>query len=74
MNRLKYEIGMERFGLFIFEHFHTACVQLQEAFNILTKYAISVEREYYDQVDSLRDTFNKLLERALQSQCKLLGE
>lgn len=49
------------------------CFKLQEAFNILTKYQIAVEREYYDQVDSLRDTFNKLLERALQSQCKLLG-
>lgn len=47
---------------------------LQEAFNILTRYEVAVDREHFDQVDNLRYTFNQLLARALQSQCKLLGD
>lgn len=46
---------------------------LQEAFNILTRYEVAVDREHFDSVDNLRYTFNQLLARALQSQCKLLG-
>lgn len=46
----------------------------QEAFNILHRYNVDVDREYYDQVDNLSHTFTQLLNRALQSQCQLLGK
>lgn len=39
----------------------------------MTRYNILVDREHADSVDNLRYTFNQLLARALQSQCKLLG-
>lgn len=47
---------------------------MQEAFNVLTRYDVAVDREYFDQVDSLRGTFNNLLSRALQVQVQLLGK
>lgn len=47
---------------------------LQEAFNVLTRYDIAVDREHYDQVDNLRYTFLALLNRALQAQVQLLGK
>lgn len=46
---------------------------MQEAFNVLTRYDVAVDREHFDQVDSLRSTFNNLLSRALQVQVQLLG-
>lgn len=49
------------------------CKHFQEAFNILTRYDIAVDREHYDQVDNLRYTFLALLNRALQAQVQLLG-
>lgn len=55
------------------QFFQTFSLNLQEAFNILTRYEVAVDREHFDQVDNLRYTFNQLLARALQSQCKLLG-
>lgn len=46
----------------------------QEAFNILTRYDVQVEREQFDQVDNLRYTFQQLQNRALQAQFQLLGK
>lgn len=45
---------------------------IEEAFNVLTRYDVPVDREHYDQVDNLRYTWQKLLARALQTQVKLL--
>lgn len=44
----------------------------QEAFNILTRFNVQVERELFDQVDNLRRTFQNLLSSALQAQVRLL--
>ncbi|CAD6991963.1 unnamed protein product [Ceratitis capitata] len=43
-----------------------------EAFNVLTRYEVQVEREQFDLVDNLRSTFQNLLACALQAQVKLL--
>lgn len=45
---------------------------IEEAFNILQKYDIQVDREHCDQVDNLRYTWLQLQSRALQTHCKLL--
>lgn len=45
---------------------------IEEAFNVLTRYEVAVEREHFDQVDNLRATFQRLLDRALETQVKLL--
>lgn len=45
---------------------------MQEAFNVLTRYEVQVEREQFDLVDNLRATFQNLLAGALQAQVKLL--
>lgn len=47
---------------------------IEEAFNVLTRYNAKIERELFDQVDNLRYTFQKLLDRALQAQVQLLGK
>ncbi|XP_075145766.1 dynein axonemal heavy chain 1 [Haematobia irritans] len=45
---------------------------IEEAFNVLTRYEVQVEREQFDLVDNLRSTFQNLLACALQAQVKLL--
>uniref|UniRef100_A0A1B0GJY1 Putative dyneins heavy chain n=1 Tax=Lutzomyia longipalpis TaxID=7200 RepID=A0A1B0GJY1_LUTLO len=45
---------------------------IEEAFNVLTKYEVQVDREHYDQVDNLRYTWQNLQGLALQAQVKLL--
>ncbi|KAL9890241.1 LOW QUALITY PROTEIN: dynein axonemal heavy chain 1 [Glossina fuscipes fuscipes] len=45
---------------------------IEEAFNVLTRYEVQVEREQFDLVDNLRATFQNLLSCALQAQVKLL--
>ncbi|XP_055377517.1 dynein axonemal heavy chain 5 [Condylostylus longicornis] len=45
---------------------------IEEAFNVLTRYEVQVEREQYDQVDNLRYTFQNLQTAAMQAQLKLL--
>ncbi|XP_037924624.1 dynein heavy chain 5, axonemal isoform X2 [Hermetia illucens] len=45
---------------------------IEEAFNVLTRYEVQVEREQFDQVDNLRYTFQNLLANALQAQVNLL--
>ncbi|XP_064553878.1 dynein axonemal heavy chain 5 isoform X1 [Drosophila montana] len=45
---------------------------IEEAFNVLTRYEVQVEREQFDLVDNLRTTFQNLLAGALQAQVKLL--
>lgn len=47
---------------------------MQEAFNVLTRYDVAVDREHFDQVDNLRYTFVQLLGRALEAQIQLLGK
>lgn len=45
---------------------------IEEAFNTLAKYEIPVERCHTELVDSLRDTWYKLKNRALDVHCRLL--
>ncbi|XP_055923365.1 dynein axonemal heavy chain 5 isoform X2 [Eupeodes corollae] len=45
---------------------------IEEAFNVLTRYEVQVEREQFDLVDNLRSTFQNLQACALQAQVKLL--
>nr|XP_036233287.1 dynein heavy chain 5, axonemal isoform X1 [Bactrocera oleae] len=45
---------------------------IEEAFNVLTRFEVQVEREQFDLVDNLRSTFQNLLSCALQAQVKLL--
>lgn len=44
----------------------------QEAFNILTRYGVPAEREHLELVDGLRDTWQRLQSRALDTHVKLL--
>uniref|UniRef100_A0A8W7PQG3 Dynein, axonemal, heavy chain 5 n=1 Tax=Anopheles coluzzii TaxID=1518534 RepID=A0A8W7PQG3_ANOCL len=45
---------------------------IEEAFNMMHKYDIQVDREYMDQVDNLRYTWIRLQSRAMEVHCKLL--
>ncbi|KAF7265346.1 hypothetical protein GWI33_021235 [Rhynchophorus ferrugineus] len=45
---------------------------IEEAFNVLSRYDVTVEQEIIEQVDSLRDTWKKLLNNALKVQVGLL--
>ncbi|XP_060534779.1 dynein axonemal heavy chain 5 isoform X2 [Cylas formicarius] len=45
---------------------------VEEAFNVLNRFDVAVEREILDQVDNLRDTWKQLLHNALAVQVKLL--
>lgn len=45
---------------------------LQEAFGVLNRYNVAVEREITEQVDNLRYTWSKLLSRTLKVQANLL--
>nr|XP_023020662.1 dynein heavy chain 5, axonemal [Leptinotarsa decemlineata] len=45
---------------------------IEEAFNVLHRYKVTVEREITEQVDNLRYTWSRLLERALKVQVNLL--
>nr|XP_022920640.1 dynein heavy chain 5, axonemal [Onthophagus taurus] len=45
---------------------------IEEAFNVLTRYDIEIERETLEHVDNLPYTWSKLLNKAQKAQCKLL--
>ncbi|CAG9857423.1 unnamed protein product [Phyllotreta striolata] len=45
---------------------------VEEAFNVLQRFKVPVEREVTEQVDNLRDTWKQLLERAMTVQLNLL--
>lgn len=46
---------------------------LQEAFNVLNRYEVTIEREITEQVDNLRYTWSQLLATALKVQVNLLN-
>ncbi|KAG5316099.1 DYH5 protein, partial [Acromyrmex insinuator] len=46
---------------------------IEEAFNIVTRYEVPVDQECLEQVDNLRDTWQKLLARAQESHVLLLN-
>ncbi|XP_015833540.2 dynein axonemal heavy chain 5 isoform X3 [Tribolium castaneum] len=45
---------------------------IEEAFNVLNRFDVMVEREIMEQVDNLRDTWNRLLKNALKVHVHLL--
>lgn len=46
---------------------------LQEAFNVVTRYELPVDREDLEQVDNLRYTWQQLIARAMETNCLLLS-
>lgn len=48
------------------------CLHFQEAFNIITRYDLQVNKEDLEQVDNLRYTWQQLLATALASHVQLL--
>ena len=44
------------------------CIAFQEAYALLNKYEVPVTREEMDKVDTMRYTFEKLLQDAVQDQ------
>ncbi|KAG5886924.1 hypothetical protein JTB14_034200 [Gonioctena quinquepunctata] len=57
---------------FIHAPFHWKNISFQEAFNVLHRYKVTVEREITEQVDNLRYTWSRLLEMSLKVQVNLL--
>lgn len=45
----------------------------QEAFNVVTRYELPVDREDLEQVDNLRYTWQQLIARAMETNCLLLS-
>lgn len=46
---------------------------MQEAFNVVTRYELPVDREDLEQVDNLRYTWQQLIARAMETNCLLLS-
>jgi dynein heavy chain len=46
---------------------------IEEAFNVVTRYELPVDREGLEQVDNLRYTWQQLIARAMETNCLLLS-